>query len=215
MPKLKDIKLKVCGLRDNIDEVVALEPDFAGFIFYEKSPRFVGTLTREQFNQVPEAVAKVGVFVNQCVDQVLQTAKSYGLKYVQLHGDESVNECLHLKANGVGVIKVFAGNHDINREELMQYAEVVDYYLFDTRLQKHGGNGVSFDWTRLSGINLPKPLILSGGIKLEDVKRLESLDDIDVYAIDVNSQFEISPGLKDTELIKQLKKQMQQSCQNQ
>ncbi|UII30330.1 phosphoribosylanthranilate isomerase [Fulvivirga ulvae] len=210
MPKLSSVKLKVCGLRDNIAEVAALRPDFAGFIFYDRSPRYAGDmLLKNYFNDFPESTMKVGVFVNQPVEKVLDTARQFSLDFVQLHGDESFAECLHLKANGLGVIKVFAGNKVIDRKLLLEYAEVVDYYLFDTRLKSYGGNGVTFDWTVLKGLDLPKPVILSGGLTLENIRQLEELDDLDIYAIDINSQFEISPGLKNTELIKQLKEQMQ------
>ncbi|GAA0891136.1 phosphoribosylanthranilate isomerase [Fulvivirga kasyanovii] len=210
MPKLSNIKLKVCGLRDNIPEVVALKPDFAGFIFYNKSPRYAGdTLLKDYFNDFPESTMKVGVFVNHPVERVLETARQFNLDFVQLHGDESFAECLHLKANGLGVIKVFSGNKAIDRDRLIEYAEVVDYYLFDTRLKSYGGNGVAFDWAQLKGLDLPKPIILSGGLTLENIRQLEELDDLDIYAIDINSQFEIRPGMKNTELIKQLKEQMQ------
>lgn len=210
MPKLSNIKLKVCGLRDNIPDVAALAPDFAGFIFYNKSPRYVGdVLLKDYFKDFPETTMKVGVFVNHPVGQVLEIARRYDLNFVQLHGEEAFDECLHLKANGIGVIKVFSGNKEIDRNLLIQYAEVIDYYLFDTRLQKHGGNGVTFDWNRLKGLDLPKPIILSGGLTLENISELEEIDDANIYAIDINSQFEISPGLKNTELIKQLKQQMQ------
>ncbi|MBL6449474.1 phosphoribosylanthranilate isomerase [Fulvivirga sp. 29W222] len=210
MPKLSNIKLKVCGLRDNIPEVAELKPDFVGFIFYNRSPRYVGdVLMKDHFSGFSESTMKVGVFVNHPVEKVLEIARMYELDFAQLHGDEPFEECLHLKINGVGVIKVFSGNDTIDRDLLMGYGEVVDYYLFDTRLQKYGGNGVAFDWTHLKGLDLPKPIILSGGLTLENICQLEEIDDLDIYAIDINSQFEVSPGLKNTELIKQLKQQMQ------
>ncbi|MDZ7608403.1 MAG: hypothetical protein U5K79_23095 [Cyclobacteriaceae bacterium] len=99
------MKWKVCGLRDNIDEVVALRPDYAGFIFYPKSPRFVGL----DFNMqdIPPNVNKVGVFVNENRDAVVKTCKRYHLDFAQLHGSESPEDCLMIRMEGFGVIKGF------------------------------------------------------------------------------------------------------------
>jgi len=197
---MSDIKLKVCGLRDNAQEVIAqIEPDYAGFIFYNKSPRFVNELDVE----VSSNTKKVGVFVNEDYDYILEKVTAYQLDVVQLHGDETPELCLRLNEHAE-IIKVFAGNYAINEGELKSYEPFVHYFLFDTRGKKYGGNGVSFDWEKLESLSLEKPIILSGGISFEHLNKIKTLD-INLHAIDVNSKFEIAPGLKNIELLKQLK----------
>lgn len=199
------IKLKVCGLRDNVGEVESVDPDFMGFIFYPKSPRYVG----EDY-VMPKGInaKKVGVFVNQSIEEVMSLKQKYQLEYLQLHGDESVDYCVELKAVDSKIIKVFAGNKPLNQEVLDSYAEFIDYYLFDTKMDKHGGNGVVFEWTNIDQLRLKKPYILSGGISLENVGEV-SRSVNKPFAIDVNSKFEISPGLKDLEKLKELKTAIQ------
>jgi phosphoribosylanthranilate isomerase len=202
MSKLKDIKLKICGLRDNIHEVADLQPDFMGFIFYEKSPRFVGY----DF-EIDDRIKgdKIGVFVNQAIEEVLSIYKKYQLDHVQLHGNESVDYCVELKGYGISIIKVFGGNKLPSQFVLDAYNSFVDYYLFDTKTDKEGGTGISFDWENLLTLKIQKPIFLSGGLSLENIKAVEDVDGLDIFAIDVNSRFELSPGLKDIESLKKLK----------
>lgn len=195
-------------MRDNIKEVSQVAPDLMGFIFYPPSPRYVGDISEEELSCLPINIEKVGVFVNSELQEVLDKIKQYKLDYVQLHGEEDIAYCTHLKNTGIKVIKVFSGNKDLNEEELENYAEAIDFYLFDTRTNKYGGTGHQFDWNRLKNLKLKKPLFLSGGIDLESITRLGELNDLDVYAIDVNSKFEISPGLKNVDLIESLKSEM-------
>jgi len=123
------MKWKVCGLRDNIEEVVALKPDYVGFIFYPKSPRYVGLDFKMPL--IPHEVKKVGVFVNESLEAVLKTSKKHLLDFVQLHGKESVQDCLFLKMNGVGVIKAFAIGDSSDFSAALRYQDAVDYFLFD------------------------------------------------------------------------------------
>lgn len=205
MSKLANIKLKVCGLRDNINEVAALEPDFMGFICYVKSPRYIG----ESFSKnIKTKAIKVGVFVNQPVDQVLDLVKKYGFDMVQLHGDENVDYCVELKAYDIKIIKVFAGNKLPAQHKIDAFLPFVDYFLFDTRLEKHGGTGVTFDWNNLKSLSLKKPVFLSGGLSLDNITSIKALDGIEIFAIDVNSKFEDAPGLKNIEKLRSLKKMM-------
>ena len=201
MSKLKDIKLKICGLRDNIYEVAELQPDFLGFIFYDKSPRFVGN----DF-EIEDTISsnKIGVFVNQPIEEVLKIHKKHQLDFVQLHGNESVEYCVELKAYGVSIIKVFAGNQLPSQPVLDLYNSFVDYFLFDTKTDKEGGTGASFDWNNLNSLKIEKPVFLSGGLSLENIKEIENIK-AEIFAIDVNSRFEVSPGLKDIESLKKLK----------
>lgn len=198
------MKIKVCGLRDNIKEVVALNPDFIGFIFYPKSKRYLGSMPASDILNIPRKIQKVGVFVNQKLEQVCELTHRYDLQYVQLHGEESVSYCQQLKEEcPVAIIKVFAGNDLPSVEEIHSFGAVVDYYMFDTKNETYGGSGVKFDWNNIKGLNLPKPIFLSGGLEAEDIKSSE-LSGVDIFAIDVNSRFEVSPGRKNIELLKKL-----------
>jgi phosphoribosylanthranilate isomerase len=202
MSDFNNIKIKVCGLRDNIEEVAALNPDFMGFIFYKKSPRFVGDNFVKNYNS--EALS-IGVFVNQTVEEVLELYKKHDLDLVQLHGNESIDYCVELKAFDIKIVKVFAGNHLPSQLVIDAYAPFIDYYLFDTKGEHEGGNGIAFDWNLLTTLNLQKPVFLSGGIDLDNVNNIKNLKGIKIHAIDVNSKFEITPGKKDVNKLKKLK----------
>lgn len=210
MPELKSLKLKICGLRDNINAVAGLHPDYAGFIFYKRSARYVGnSLMADQLEKIPASVKKVGVFVNQAPDEVLNTVKTFQLDYAQLHGDESAEDCHQLHKAGVKIIKVFAGNRALENAVLKMYEPFVDFYLFDTRLQEYGGSGIAFDWNNLRQLDVQKPIFLSGGLDVANVRQIEQLEGVNIHAIDINSKFEISPGLKDIALIEKLKVEME------
>lgn len=202
----QDLKMKVCGMRDrtNILEVLSLQPDFMGFIFYSGTPRFVGN----DF-VIPEATfgrtKRVGVFVNQSTESILKTASSFQLDYVQLHGNESVSECAALKDNGMGVIKVFSVDDNMDFNVTNQYAKIADYFLFDTKGKHFGGNAVRFDWRILSRYDQKVPFLLSGGITPEHVEEIKMLSDLNLLGIDVNSGVEISPAFKDVNKIKTMK----------
>ncbi|WP_221420198.1 phosphoribosylanthranilate isomerase [Fulvivirga sp. M361] len=202
-----DIRLKVCGLRDNIQEVIALAPDFVGFIFYPESPRYVGALEVGKIASMPESIKKIGVFVNEELPKVREIIHKYSLDLVQLHGHETVEYCKDLKTDGIGVIKVFSGN-DLPSQELLQaYVPYIDYYLFDTRSENYGGTGQKFNWSQLEVLDLERPFFLSGGVDMDSIDHLKK-GTLSVYAIDVNSKFEMAPGLKDIKLLEQLKLKM-------
>jgi phosphoribosylanthranilate isomerase len=200
------IKLKVCGLRDNILDVAGLAPDYLGFIFYQKSPRFVG----EDF-QMPEiraGIKKVGVFVNEDVSAINYMVAKHGLDLVQLHGDESPADCQFLHEKGISIIKAFAMEEGFDFERLMTYEDFVDYFLFDTKTKRYGGSGSTFNWEILEKYSSDKMYFLSGGLSLENIHELKSLDVSKVHALDVNSRFEIEPGLKDITQVKKLINEM-------
>lgn len=201
------MKLKVCGMRDrvNIDEVSSLKPDFMGFIFYPDSPRFVG----ENFSPPPtKGVDRVGVFVNDTTASILAKAKLYDLRYVQLHGSETVEQCHELRRHNLLIIKVFSIATEIDFSLLKSYQTAVDFFLFDTKGKYYGGNSSKFDWTVLSDYNLTTPFFLSGGITPEDVSEINALKYDKLYAIDVNSGVELSPGLKNLDKIKTIKNKL-------
>jgi phosphoribosylanthranilate isomerase len=200
------MKLKVCGMRDveNIKALVELKPDFIGFIFYDKSPRFVGNdADVELINSIPREIKKVGVFVNATVDYILQNVRKYGLNYVQLHGNEMADFCRNLRLKGVNIIKAFRVDNDFVFGQVNNYKPHVDFFLFDAKGDGYGGNGVAFDWSILKKYDNQKPYFLAGGISLENLDVLETIIP-QPYAMDVNSKFEIEPAIKDIEKLEEL-----------
>ena len=200
----KSLKIKVCGMLhpENIEEVCALEPDFLGFIFYSGSKRYVGDKPDPVIFGIPDPVtAKVGVFVNEDISEVRKSFERYHLDLVQLHGNETPDYCRNLDNAGVPVIKVinpYALNSGLN---LMDFTEGVRYFLFDTPGKEYGGTGQKFDWDQLEGSAIPLPFLLSGGIDSEDIKSLSEIEHPSLFGIDVNSKFELSPGMKDVGLL--------------
>ena len=198
------MKIKVCGMKNktNLEGLVKLSPDFIGFIFYPKSPRYVeGALEPESLALVPGHIKKVGVFVNATFNQVKDAIVKYGLDMVQLHGDESPEMCTMIKQCGVQIIKVFRIDNDFDFSRTINYQNCCDYFLFDTETKAYGGSGKKFDWTMLKNYNKVRPVFLSGGIGPDDAEQVNSISDIDIFAIDINSKFEIEPGLKDLDKV--------------
>lgn len=206
------MKLKVCGMRDsqNIRELVMLKPDYIGFIFYSGSPRNVGeVLSRAVLQEIPKEIKKVGVFVDPSLHEIKWQIKTYGLDAIQLHGDESPEFTAQVKALGIEVIKAFSiGNEDFDATQLEPYKKHVDFFLFDTRSKLKGGSGEAFDWARLKDYDNEIPFFLSGGLSLKNIDNLKELKGLNIHAVDVNSRFEISPGMKDLEMIEELKNQL-------
>lgn len=204
-----DLKIKICGMRDveNIREVSAFQPDYMGFIFYEKSPRFVGHDYRVP-SDLQEGINRVGVFVNHTIQFVTDTLNRLQLDYAQLHGDESVEYCKKLKEHGVKIIKVFRVDEDFDFGTTMQFESVADFFLFDTKGKLYGGNAIPFDWTLLTQYNQAVPFFLSGGIYLENIQKLKDILSLNIHAIDINSGVEDRPGFKNitkiSEIINQL-----------
>jgi phosphoribosylanthranilate isomerase len=201
-----NIKLKICGIRDlaNIVEVVALRPDYMGFIFYDKSPRYVG----ENFEMpnIPDSIERVGVFVNQDSTSIIDTVKKYKLDFVQLHGTEKPEQCKELTATGIKIIKAFSVDESFDFTVVKPYVEHLNYFLFDTKGKYFGGNAKAFDWTLLNQYDQQIPFFLSGGISAENVTGIRKLKNLNLHALDVNSGVEVSPGIKDVNKIKELKR---------
>ncbi|MEA5459554.1 phosphoribosylanthranilate isomerase [Arcicella sp. LKC2W] len=201
------MRLKVCGMREaeNIRQLLALQPDFMGFIFYEKSSRFVGEeLDEELLKSFPHTTRKVGVFVNATASYILENYKKYNLDYVQLHGEELPDFCRNLKLKGVNIIKAFSVDENFYFGKLQNYKPYCDFFLFDTKGQERGGNGTTFDWRILNKYDNEKPFFLAGGIDLENAHKALEIQNLKVYALDVNSKFEISPALKDIQKLDKL-----------
>jgi len=184
---------------DNIIEVGALLPDYMGFIFWEKSARFFDG----EIPKLDESIKKVGVFVNESVENIIEKINKYNLQAIQLHGKESVEFCQDLKSkinDKIEIIKVFSVGYDFDFAVLKPFENACDYFLFDTKGKLPGGNGTTFDWKILEKYKSEKPFFLSGGIGVEEIPTIKNLK-LPIYAIDVNSRFEIEPGLKNKNLL--------------
>ncbi|WP_316807301.1 phosphoribosylanthranilate isomerase [Pedobacter agri] len=204
---MNGLNLKVCGMKfaANIAAVASLQPDYMGFIFYDKSPRFISDVSAELIKYIPSEIKTVGVFVDEELDIVKKKVNLYQLKAVQLHGSESPGFCSELKSafQGLEVIKAFGVDEDFDFAVLDNYNDSVDYFLFDTKTKAHGGSGKTFDWKILDSYKLDKPYFLSGGIDLEHAGAIAGIKDERLYALDINSRFETEPGVKDVEKIKE------------
>jgi phosphoribosylanthranilate isomerase len=201
------IYIKVCGMKwaDNLQAVAALQPDYLGFIFYEKSPRYMKqTLAPEALAQLPATIKKVGVFVNAERDEILALARQYQLQAVQLHGDESPELCRQLQQQGLEVIKAIRVGEQLDLQQLAPYEHAVDFFLFDTLGRQWGGNGEAFNWQLLKDYSLKPPFFLSGGLELASLDRIGELAGLPLYALDVNSKFEVEPGLKHIPALQEL-----------
>lgn len=192
-------KIKICGLKypANIREVAVFEPDFMGFIFYPQSPRYVGPGFVMPAD-VPAKTARVGVFVNQQPETILQVASAHKLTHIQLHGYESPDDCYILYKHGYSLIKAFGVDAAFNFDVLKPYLDVTDYFLFDTRSKQYGGSGRAFNWTVLEKYTWNKPFFLSGGLSPALLKANGLPRHPCLFALDVNSGVEDEPGLKNT-----------------
>ena len=198
------MNIKVCGITQfkQLQQLEALNIDFAGLIFYKDSPRYMGNkITGKQIKDADFDIKKVGVFVDPGYSELLDAIDEYGLDIVQLHGNETPEMCEELSAE-VEVIKAFRipGDKAIDIDEMVaDYDAVCDYYLFDTAgiKESFGGTGQQFDWGILKKAKIEKPFFLSGGIGSDDAAKIKTFSHPDFFAIDVNSRFELSPGLKD------------------
>ena len=208
MKPTENLKLKVCGLTQlaQIQELISLNTDFLGFIFYEKSPRFVlNHLSLEGISAINHQ-GKVGVFVNETIEKIAEISEKAKLNFIQLHGDEDEEFILSLSqrlSKDVKIIKVFrVGTQNLKLETWN--LEQIDYFLFDTDSKAFGGTGKTFDWQILNEIEIPIPYFLSGGISLENIHQLSTINH-QPLALDINSKFETEPGSKDLEKIKTFK----------
>lgn len=193
--------IKVCGLKEacNIEQLANLPIDIFGFVFYDKSPRFAGNM-----GKIPtSAIHKAGVFVNAPFEYVIEKVRIYGLDYVQLHGEESPDECLRFKQEGLKVIKAFGIRNAADFDACPQYENCCDLFLFDTKTENRGGSGQSFDHSLLRSYTGKVPFLLSGGITLQQTEYLKKLRHPLLAGFDLNSRFESAPGIKDTARIAQ------------
>ncbi|ATL75947.1 phosphoribosylanthranilate isomerase [Chryseobacterium piperi] len=206
------LQLKVCGLTqiNQIQELISLNTDFLGFIFYKKSPRYVlNHLNLEDLFKINHS-GKVGVFVNEDVGKVAEIVKKGGLNFIQLHGDENEDYILELRkktGNSIKIIKVlrigtdpFSSNKKYI-DSIRSVQQYVNYLLFDTDSQSFGGTGKQFGWSLLNEFELQIPYFLSGGISEENVMNIKNLHQ-KPFALDINSKFETEPGVKNIEKVR-------------
>lgn len=202
------MRIKVCGMTQTaqVDALAEMGVAFAGFIFYPKSPRYVfREMPASQIKKIT-SINKVGVFVNAPIDEVLHLVDECRLQMVQLHGDETPKYCERI-ADYVSVVKAFRLSDNDSVEWMTRpYEDVCDQFLFDTMGAGYGGTGKKFDWGVLKDLDIGKPFFLSGGIEKGDEEGLKKFAATgvakDLFAIDINSRFEVSAGVKNTDLIK-------------
>jgi phosphoribosylanthranilate isomerase len=201
------MKLKVCGMKqnDNINQLVNVAPDYMGLIFHEKSPRNVDY----DFSvKLPDEIKKVGVFVNETEGFILDRIERFDVKYIQLHGEESPHFCKKVKQLNRKIIKAFNIHEEFDFSVLKFYEPYCDYFLFDAFGDKAGGNGITFNWELLANYKGNTPFFLSGGIKPSTVDDIKSFSHPQFVGVDINSGFEIEPGLKNIDLIQEFKDEL-------
>lgn len=197
------MKIKICGLKEpeNISDIASLQPDMMGFIFYPKSKRYVGdNFDSTILSTIPKTICKVGVFVNESIENVLNTANRFQLDAIQLHGDESKEYCSIIRSNGYDIIKAISVQDSLDLNILHSYVSSVDYFLFDTGTKDYGGSGQQFNWEILKDYDLETPFILSGGLGTENISAILSFHHPKCIGVDANSRLEDSPGIKNIEL---------------
>lgn len=199
--------LKVCGMKDaeNTHRAEALGIDMIGNIFYPGSPRYV---SERELHFTPKRAKLVSVFVNPSEEQVCRIVSIVGSDYVQLHGTESPEFCSSLRDKGIRIIKAFpiATAEDLQKTEA--YAGLCDYYLFDTKTSAYGGSGKQFDWEIVKSYTGETPFLLSGGIGPDSIPALKEFKHLMLAGYDLNSRFEIHPGIKDIPLLKEFIQQI-------
>lgn len=203
--------IKVCGMREpaNIREVARLDVDWVGFIFYSKSPRVTdGSFLADDTLFAGHHPRRIGVFVDASPESMMEAVNTYHLDYLQLHGHESSEVCRSLQKRGYSLIKAFSIATREDVEKTQAYEGRVDYFLFDTKCEGYGGSGRRFDWSVLDTYQGETPFLLSGGIYPDSVKAICDFRHPQWAGIDLNSGFEIQPGLKDVNKLREFIRQV-------
>ena len=213
------MKIKVCGMTDmeQLQQLGEMGVEFAGLIFYPNSPRYVlkHGLQGADVKKAKLKVYKIGVFVDASYDEIMRQVDAFGLDMVQLHGHETPYECAKI-ADYLHVIKAFRFvENDHVSWMIKDFYQDADMFLFDTGVavskkdpkdQVFGGTGRKFNWERLKGLEIAKPFFLSGGIEPDDAGLIKEFMNEpvakDLFVVDVNSRFELSPGVKDMNKVK-------------
>jgi phosphoribosylanthranilate isomerase len=198
------MKIKVCGLRDvdNINAVANLAPGYMGFIFYDGSPRFAKNLNAGALKALPSAIITTAVFVDEDAEKIGALIDEFNFDAIQLHGNENPAFCETFKGK-VKVLKAFGLHDGFDFKQLEPYAGKVDFFLFDTKTDIHGGSGKAFNWDILDKYKLDTPFFLSGGISLDNLAAIKEVTHPMFYGIDLNSRFETAPGIKNIAMLAQ------------
>lgn len=205
------MKIKVCGMNDpaNASRIAGLPIDYMGFIFYSGSKRYVGATPDESlFTIIPGRILKTGIFVEAELSMITDSARRYHLDLIQLHGNESVDYCRSLYKAGQKIIKAFGIDSRFDFNTLDAYLDVCDFFLFDYTTGNDAGSGLKFDWRKIEEYQAGKAFFLSGGIGPDDAELIKKIKHKDLYGVDINSRFEISPGLKDIKKVESFIKKL-------
>ncbi len=188
------MKIKVCGMKipENIENFTKLDINFMGFIFYPKSKRYTNKVPVE----IPENIKKVGVFVNKNLELLIKIVRENKLEYVQLHGNETIEYCKKISQKKIKIIKAFSVDDNFDFKITCRYQSFCDYFVFDTKGKNYGGNGIKFNWEIIENYKGETPFLLSGGISPKDLDAIKDYKHKMFTGIDINSGFEIEPGIK-------------------
>jgi phosphoribosylanthranilate isomerase len=201
--------IKVCGMKEegNMLALSKLDIDYMGMIFYERSPRYITRVLSVKF---PDRIKKTGVFVNAAYDEIMDKATIFGLDAIQLHGNESPGLCERLKNNGLEILKAFGIDADFDFHRTAPFENSCSLFVFDTKTKSHGGSGKKYNWDKLSEYQGKTRFLLSGGITPNDVENIKQFDHPLLAGVDLNSGFEIKPGIKDIQALKVFLKKLQE-----
>ena len=206
------MEIKVCGMRERINcqqLATTVVPDWMGLIFYPKSPRFVQEEESDWIKSLP--LKKVGVVVDEQPAVMLQKISTFGLSALQLHGGESIELVQELKATTeVEIWKVISVGESIPWKSMEAFVSHVDRFLFDTASASKGGSGKQFDWGLLEDYPFDKGFMLSGGLTAAHAAAIRDLAERtpQLLGVDVNSGFELAPGLKDIAALQAFKQEL-------
>ena len=198
------MKVKVCGINneENLKSIIALKVDWVGLNFYSESKRFFEI----ELKTTDLSISKVGVFVDAKIEYIREMVGQYNLDYVQLHGGESESYCQEAQSI-CPVIKVFPVDEEFDFQLTSKF-DFCDYFLFDTKCKEYGGSGFKFDWNKLNEYTGDVPFLLAGGIGPNDIQEIKSISYGQLLGVDINSKFEIKPGLKDVNRIRRFLKEL-------
>ncbi len=208
-------KVKICGLTTLEDARFASGAlsNYLGFIFYGGSPRYIEPAKAGAVINWIEGPECVGVFVNQPLDDVNMISRQTGIDLVQLHGNENPAYCRLVDKPVIKAIHVAERDTSADiKTRVEQYADSVDYLLFDTRIEgQWGGTGQKFDWTLLKNAAGDIPFFLSGGLQTANI--LSACKTVNPYAVDLSSGLEAEPGVKDYDKIEKFMDEMRRIWQ--
>ena len=201
---------------ENIRQVAELGVNWIGMIFWDKSPRNV-TMIPTYAGIIPDRgsdigsfkAKRVGVFVDEMPQNVITRVVNFRLNLIQLHGHETPTYIRNLRRTldpdispGIRFIKAISVSSRDDIAAYKDYADCVDYFLFDTKCKTVGGSGEQFDWSILEAYDGEQPFLLSGGIGPGDAERIRAFRHPKCIGIDLNSRFETEPGIKDIQKLK-------------